>query len=100
MAPVTRSSTVTRARITRCTTARTSVLDLNQRLAGALVFEAQRDAVPQFAAGVQSLVEQVSRHDVRERLQHRLLDAGVFDLEIQEQALDSVPIEAEVPAGR
>src|SRR5690349_15549796 len=89
ISPVTRSPTRTQARDTRWTTARTSVLDLNQRLAAALVFEAQRHAVAELAARIEPLVEQVPRHHVAERLQHRLLHAGMLHLEVHDQPLDS-----------
>src|SRR5689334_3500352 len=85
------SPTRTRAPVTRWTTARTSVLDLNQRRA--FVFEPQRDAVAQLAARVQARVEEVARHDVAERLEHRLLDAGMLALEVEDQALDALPLQ-------
>src|SRR4051794_21864238 len=101
ISPVTRSPTSTRARVTRCTTARTSVLDLDQGLRrAALFFEAQRDAVAQLAARVQPRVEQVPFLDVTERLEHRLLDAGVLALEVEDQALDALPLQAQIAARR
>src|SRR5690349_16199423 len=99
MTPVTRSPTSTRALVTRCTTARTSGrADLNQVLMG-LFFKPHRHAVAQLAARVQAGVEQVARHDIAQRLQHRLLDARVLDLEIHDQPLDALPLQAEVAAG-
>src|SRR5687767_11496118 len=76
ISPDRRSPTRTRASVTRWTTARTSVLDLNEIRLQALVLEAKRHAVAQLAARIEARVEQMARHDVAERLQHRLLDAG------------------------
>src|SRR3954468_18270495 len=100
MFPIARSSTWTHAWTTRCTTARTSMLDLDQRLAGALVLEAQRDAVAQLATGIQPLVEQVPWHDIAQCFQHRLLHAGMLDFEVHDQALDALPLQAEIATRR
>ena len=40
------------------------------------------------------------RHDVAERLQHRLLDAGMLALQVEDQPLDPLPLKAEIAAGR
>ena len=90
----------TRASVTRWTTARTLLLpDLDEGWS-AFVLEPERDAVAQLAARIQARVEEVPRHDVAERLQHRLLDARVFLLEIEDQPLDALPLQAEVAARR
>ena len=62
------------------------MLNLDQ-MRGALVVQAEGDAVAQFAARVQPRVEQVTRHHVTERLHHRLLYARMSDLEIHAAAL-------------
>src|SRR5688500_12242329 len=72
ISPATRSPTRTRASVTRWTTARTSVADLNQG-GRAFIFELQRDAVAKLAARIEAEIEEVPRHHVAERLQHRLL---------------------------
>src|SRR6185369_1941501 len=77
---------------------RRSMPDLQQRGGCRLLFEAQGDAVAQLAAGIEPGVEQMPRHDVRQRLEHRLLHAGVLDLEIHDQPLDTLALEAEVAA--
>ena len=51
-------------------------------------------------AGIQAAVEQMARHDVAERFQHRLLDAGMLALEIHDQPLDALALQAEIAAGR
>ena len=58
------------------------------------------DAVAQFPAWVQPQVEEVPRLDVAQRLQHRVLHARVLDLEVHEEALHPLPLQAQVAAGR
>jgi hypothetical protein len=64
------------------------VLDLNERLPDRFVFEPHGHAVAQLAAWIESLIQQVPRHDVAECLEHRLLDAGVLAFEVQDETLD------------
>src|SRR5207253_11392460 len=45
-------------------------------------------------------IEQVSRRDVAERLQHRLLHARMLALELHEQPLGTLALEPEVAARR
>jgi hypothetical protein len=40
------------------------------------------------------------RGDIAERLQHRLLDAGVLAFELHQQPLRPLPLQPEVAAGR
>src|SRR5687767_1228628 len=99
ISPVTRSPTRTRADVTRWTTARTSVADLNE-VRGALVFELEGDAVAQLAARIQAGVEEVSRHDIAESLEHGLLHTGMFALEVENQPLDALALQAQIAARR
>src|SRR5688572_15802405 len=93
ISPVTRSPTRTRASDTRCTTARTSVLDLDQAGGGPFIFETKGHGVSQLAAGIEPEIEQVPRHHVAERLEHRLLDAGMLAFEVEDQPLDALPLQ-------
>ncbi len=52
------------------------------------------------AGGIEATIEQMARHDVAERLQHRALDARVLALELDDQALDALPLQAEIAARR
>src|SRR5688572_27161522 len=99
ISPVTRSPTRTRAEVTRWTTARTSVADLNEVGCRAFVFELQRDGVAQLAARIQAGVEKMAGHDVAEGLQHRLLHAGMLALEVENQPLHALALQAEIAAG-
>src|SRR5687768_541663 len=81
ISPVTRSPTRTRAPVTRWTTARTLMLNLDQTADAAFVLETKGDGVAQFAARIQAQIEQVARHHVAERLEHRLLGARVLAFE-------------------
>jgi hypothetical protein len=76
---------VTDARETRCRTART------------IVGGSGGHRIPQ---RLQARVEQVARDDVAERGDHRRLDVGVFDLELGDESLDALALQAEVAAGR
>src|SRR5687768_15490073 len=98
ISPAVRSPMQTRADVTRWTTARTSVTDLNQRRR--LVLEPCRHAVAQLATRVETQVEQVAGLHVAERLEHRLLDPGMFDLEIHDQAFDPLALQAQVATRR
>src|ERR1043165_3467018 len=80
-------------------TARTLLPDLKKRGRGFLG-EPERRAVAQFPTGVETCVEQVARHDVAERLQHRLLHPGVLLFEIENQPLHALSLQAEAAAGR
>src|SRR5258705_13619392 len=88
----------TRAWVTRWTPARTLLPDLQEFGCG-FVREPQCRAVAQLAARIEPHIEEVPRHDVAERLQHRLLDARMFLLEVENQPLDALPLEAEIAAG-
>src|ERR1043165_4363977 len=99
ISPTTRPALRTRASVTRCTTARTLLPDL-QEGRRRFVRHAQRGAVAQLAAWIETRIEEMPRHDVAERLEHRLLDAGVLLLDIEDQALDALALQAEVTAGR
>src|SRR5688572_3563815 len=63
-------------------------------------FEAECRAVAEFATRIEARVEQMPRHHVAERLEHRLLDARVLDLEIHDQSLDALALQAEIAACR
>src|SRR5262245_59008373 len=91
ISPTMRSSTRTRASVTRWTTARTLLPDLDERR-GALVLAAQRDAVAKLTARIEACVQEVPRHDVAEGLQHRLLHARMFLFEVEDQALDPLTL--------
>ena len=54
----------------------------------------------QLGRRVEPRVEQMPRRDVAERLQHRLLDAGMLDLELHQQPLGALPLQAEIAARR
>ena len=54
----------------------------------------------QLRGRIESTVEEVSRRDVAERLQHRLLHTGVFDFEFGQQLLHTLPLKSQVSARR
>src|SRR5688572_9888084 len=82
-------------------TARTarSMLNLNQ-VGRRFFFEPERSAVPKLAARVEPRVEEVARHDVAERLEHRLLDARMLAFEVENEPLHALPLQAQIAAGR
>ena len=55
---------------------------------------------PKLRRRIQAGVEQMPRRDVAQRLEHRLLDARMLDLEIHQQPLDPLALKAEIAAGR
>src|SRR4029453_10440290 len=65
-----------------------------------LVREPQRRTVAQLAARIETRVEQMARHEVAERLEHRLLHAGMLLFQIENQALHALALQAEVAARR
>src|SRR2546423_14658896 len=91
------SPTRTRASVTRCTTARTLLPDLKEVGCG-FVRQPQRGAVAQLAARIEPRVEEEPGHHVAELLEHRLLDAGVFLLEIEDPPLHTLALKAQVTA--
>ena len=64
-----------------------------KQLRSGLVFEAKRYAVAELAARIQPRIEQMPRHHITKRLEHRLLDAGVLLLEVEDQALDALALQ-------
>ena len=42
----------------------------------------------------------MSRHDVTHRFQHRLLDTGMLEFQVENQPLDALPLQGEVPTRR
>src|SRR5207248_2342505 len=74
------------------------VVSLSTRDARLAVSRFDTDA--EIGGRVQPRVEQMARRDVGERLQHRLLDAGMLALELGEEPLGALPLQAEVAARR
>ena len=56
--------------------------------------------VAQFRQRVQPPVEQVPAGDVAERAHHRVLDLRVLDLELRDEPLDALALQAQIAAGR
>src|SRR5687767_11544777 len=61
---------------------------------------ARRRLVPEFGQRIEAAIEQMTRPDIRQRLDHRVLDLGMLDLQLRDQPLDSLALQAEVAAGR
>ena len=60
----------------------------------------RRPAPPQIGWRVQTPVKEMTRRDVGQRTDHRALDLGVLYLELGDQALHPLPLQAKIPARR
>ena len=91
--------------ITRWTTAliisRLRARGSASRLATRLVL-AVRDAIASTISAdrVQPRVQQMPRRDIGQRLQHRILHAHVLALEVHQQLLDALALQAQIAARR
>src|SRR6188474_1377048 len=100
ISPVTRSSTVTRAEVTRCATALNKVPSRGPVEQQGDEAGLRCDALGDLANRIQPSIQQVARHHVAERLDHRRLHVRMLALELDNQPLDALPLQAEIAAGR